>query len=84
MFHLVGAKVAICDPGCSMLALPGNRVQRILNPSVDDLSLCTPAYRAPNLCLGDQRFAADVDMWSLGCLAVELWLGCGKMLFATE
>ena len=80
----MGAKVAICDLGCSMLALPGNRAQRILNPSVDDLFLCTPAYRAPNLCLGDQRFEADVDMWSLGCLAVELWLGCGKMLFATE
>ena len=75
-------KVVISDLGCSMLTSPGCRLKERLSPNVDDLYLCSPAYRAPNLCLGDQDFSADMDMWSLGCVAAEIWLGGGHLLFA--
>ena len=74
-------KVAISDLGCSVLALPGCRLKEKLAPNADDLDLCSPAYRAPNLCLGDQDFSADMDMWSRGLkCARRLWSGVSLQL----
>ena len=34
----------------------------------------TAEYRPLELWLGNERFGADLDMWSLGCVAAELFL----------
>ena len=39
-----------------------------------DVPICTPTYRAPDVLLGSLRFGADLDLWSLGCVAAELHL----------
>lgn len=36
-------------------------------------------YRPPELCLGCEEYGAEVDMWSAGCILVEMLLG--KALF---
>ena len=36
--------------------------------------ICTLEYRAPDVLLGNHLFGPDVDMWSLGCVAAELFL----------
>ena len=35
---------------------------------------CTAAYRAPDVFLGNLDFGADLDLWSMGCVAAELFL----------
>ena len=37
-------------------------------------SSCTILYSAPELLLGDLRIGPEMDMWSLGCVAAELFL----------
>lgn len=34
------------------------------------------SYRAPELLFGSNSYSAAVDMWSFGCVAVELSTGC--------
>ena len=38
--------------------------------------VCTPETRAPDVFLGNTRFGTDLDMWSLGCVAAEMYLRC--------
>ena len=35
---------------------------------------CTAEYRAPDVFLGNLDFGADLDLWSMGCVAAELFL----------
>ena len=39
-------------------------------------------YRAPELLTGSKTYSNSIDLWSLGCVLAELWLGntllCGK------
>ena len=56
----------------------GDPDQRLRNP--DDVKKVgvvktTLWYRAPELILGDVRFSFAIDVWSLGCLIVELVQG---------
>ena len=37
--------------------------------------MCTLEYRVPDALLGNHLFGPDVDMWSSGCVAAELFLG---------
>lgn len=41
----------------------------------------TPAYRAPELVLGDVKYGKAVDMWSMGCTIYEIF--AKKILFET-
>ena len=50
------------------------RLQKKLRASDDDLHVCTAQYRPPDVHLGNQRFQEDIDMWSYGCVAAELYL----------
>lgn len=50
------------------------RLQKKMRASDNDVYVCTPNYRPPDVGLGSQRFQEDVDMWSFGCVAVELYL----------
>lgn len=40
-----------------------------------DEYVCTRAYRAPELLLQCDHWTPAVDMWSLGCIAAELYFG---------
>ena len=44
-----------------------------MRPSDTDIGVATPNYRPPDVFLGDQRFQDELDMWSFGCLVVELY-----------
>lgn len=32
-------------------------------------------YRAPELILGQEHYREEIDMWSVGCIMAEMWLG---------
>ena len=32
-------------------------------------------YRAPELILGQEQYGFKIDMWSVGCIMAEMWLG---------
>jgi len=61
-----GGIVKIADWGLS-------RVSKSSNPSLTN-RVCTLWYRAPELLLGEVDYDASVDMWSVGCLFLELWV----------
>ena len=61
----------LADLGAAELACPH---ERILSPSDTSLPSCTLEYRAPVVFLGNKRFGADLDLWSLGCVAADLFL----------
>ena len=66
-------QVVIGDLGCVEVASPQVRLVKKLRSSEDDIGVCTPNYRPPDVYLGNQRFQEYLDMWSFGCTAVELW-----------
>ena len=43
-------------------------------PKDSTVPICTVTYHAPDMLLGSERFGTDLDMWSLGCVAAELFL----------
>ena len=65
--------MVIGDLGCAHVANPHVRVRKKLRPSDTDIGVATPNYRPPDVFLGDQRFQDELDMWSFGCLVVELY-----------
>ena len=64
----------LSDIGCAVLAWPDERLVRKRPPSDLTVPICTVHYRAPDMLLGHERFGPDLDMWSLGCVAAELFL----------
>ena len=44
--------------------------------------ICSRYYRAPELILGEENYGCDIDIWSIGCVVAEMFLGeplfCGK------
>ncbi|KAK7312981.1 hypothetical protein VNO77_37281 [Canavalia gladiata] len=36
---------------------------------------CSPCYRAPELLLGSTNYSTSVDIWSVGCIFGEMYLG---------
>eukprot|EP00960_Hanusia_phi_P037737 753088-Hanusia_phi.AAC.14 len=63
----ISIKVKLADMGNSF---------RIKNSSAyhDDFELQTLCYRAPEVLFG-MPFSTQIDMWSLGCLLVEVYIG---------
>ena len=72
--------MVVGDLGLVELADPHLRLQKKLRASDDDIPVCTVNYRAPDVTLGNQRFQEDLDMWSFGCVAAELY--SHEVLFA--
>ena len=65
-------KTVLGDLGCAELADPAQRrLHKVKNGVVQ---VCTQEYRPPDMFLGNLKFSWDLDMWSLGCVAVELLL----------
>lgn len=50
---------------------------RRLGPNAEQLTpvVVTLWYRAPELLLGSKSYTSSIDMWSVGCILVELLLG---------
>ena len=63
-------KVVLGDLGNAELANPAVRAQLKAKHGV--VRICTPEYRPPDMWLGNTAFDQALDMWSLGCVAVEL------------
>ena len=68
------SEVVLADLGGAALARPYDRYQRKLRPCAQIVAYCTAQYRAPDMLLGSQRYGTDLDSWSLGCVAAELYL----------
>ena len=67
------------DLGSAELATPEHRALARPKPQSMTVSICTAEYRAPDVFLGNFRYAVEVDLWAAGCVAAELWLR--RMLF---
>ena len=63
-------KIVLADLGSAVLADPELRPHQRLREGV--MEVCTMGYRPPDLYLGNTGFDQALDMWSLGCVAVEL------------
>ena len=62
--------MVLADFGCADFA---SREDRFVG-SRSHVPVCTAEYRAPDVCLGSIDFGADLDLWSMGCVAAELFL----------
>ena len=66
-------QVVIGDLGCVEIADPHVRLQKKFRPGDTNIYVCTPNYRPPDVWLGSQQYEADLDMWSFGCVAAEIY-----------
>lgn len=47
-----------------------------LNPGETSVAyICSRYYRAPELILGEEQYGTDIDIWSVGCVIAEMFLG---------
>lgn len=66
-------KLVLCDFGSA----------KVLNPGESSVAyICSRYYRAPELILGEESYTVAIDIWSIGCVIAEMFLGepifCGK------
>lgn len=64
-------RVAITDFGTSMQSEKGDRTPQMV----------TKSYRSPEILMGDCSYSASTDIWSLGCVFVEMLLHRKNPLF---
>ncbi len=64
----------LADLGCADLKWHDERIQWKQRPTDESVHICTSQYRPPDMLLGSLRFGPDLDLWSLGCVAAELFL----------
>ena len=75
----VKLEVVLADLGMAEMVCDYSRKLRdraktaVEGPQIS-VPICTLTYRAPDVLLGSVRFGADLDVWSLGCVAAELFL----------
>ena len=74
------SKVVIGDLGCVQMADPHMRLRKKLRQTTF-IHVCTPNYKPPDVWLGSQQYQEDLDMWSFGCVAAEVY--SGQILIAT-
>ena len=61
-----GSHAVICDFGSA----------KVLSPSEKNISyICARCYRAPELIFGSNQYTTVVDIWSAGCVILELLNG---------
>ena len=61
------------DLRCLEVADPHVRLKKKLRLGENNIHVCTPNYRPPDVWLGSQQYEADLDMWSFGCVAAEIY-----------
>lgn len=59
-------KVVICDFGSAKKLKQGE-------PNV--AYICSRYYRAPEIILGEEQYGVEIDVWSIGCVIAEMFLG---------
>ena len=65
----------LADLGCAVLKRHDERIQWRQRPPTDvSVRICTSLYSPPDMLLGSLRFGPELDLWSLGCVAAELFL----------
>ena len=64
----------LADLGCADLKWHDERIQWKHRPRYESVRICTSQDRPPDMLLGSLRFGPDLDLWSLGCVAAELFL----------
>lgn len=62
----VSGRVKLCDFGSAKVLLPGK-------PNVS--YICSRYYRAPELIFGSRDYTCAIDVWSMGCVMAELYIG---------
>ena len=66
-------KLVLCDFGSAKVLKQGE---------TSVAYICSRYYRAPELILGEDRYGVAIDVWSIGCVIAEMFLGepifCGK------
>ena len=67
-------QVVVGDLGVAEMADAQFRLRKKLRASDHEVYVCTANYRPPDVHLGNQLFQEDLDMWSFGCVAAELYL----------
>jgi len=66
--------VVVGDLGMVEMADAHVRLQKKLRTSDNNNPVCSANYKPPDVFLGSRRFQEDLDTWSFGCLAAELFL----------
>ena len=59
--------------GFVAIADPHVRLQKKFRLGDEKNEVCTPNYMPPDVTLGNQHYQEDLDMWSFGCVAAELY-----------
>jgi serine/threonine protein kinase len=62
--------VKICDFGLVRSLTPTEEEEIVLSEEV-----ATRWYRSPEILLGSQSYGKPADMWSVGCIIVEMLTG---------
>ena len=66
-------RVVLCDFGSAKVLKPGE---------CSIAYICSRYYRAPELILGQEQYGVEIDIWSIGCVIAEMFIGepifCGK------
>ena len=65
--------MVVGDLGLVEMADAHLRLHKKLRPSDDEIPVCTANYRPPDVTLGSQNYQEDLDMWSFGCAAAEIY-----------
>lgn len=60
---------------CSWFQIPGE-------PNIS--YICSRYYRAPELIFGATEYTTAIDMWSVGCVMAELFLGHVRNVLCSE
>ena len=55
------------------MADPHIRLQKKYRLFDNNVYVCTPNYRHPDVCLVSQHYQEDLDMWSFECVAAEVY-----------
>lgn len=59
-------RLVICDFGSAKKILPGEKSVAYI---------CSRYYRAPELILEQDKYGPEIDIWSIGCVIAEMFLG---------
>ncbi len=62
----VSGRVKLCDFGSAKVLIAGK-------PNVS--YICSRYYRAPELIFGARDYTCAIDVWSMGCVMAELYIG---------
>ena len=73
LINIKNHKLVMCDFGSA----------KILNKGDKSVAyICSRYYRAPELILGRDQYGVEIDIWSIGCVIAEMFIGeplfCGK------